>query len=79
MESNPTQKHVYTHELMCSQIHTKHVSTWTHTDKYSYMFTNVYTLTQKPIVQHTDMYSHRYTYVHIQACTNISMHTDICT
>lgn len=26
----------------------------------SYVFTNVYTLTQKPTVQHTDTYSHRH-------------------
>lgn len=48
-----------------------------HIDKYSYMFTNVYTLTQKPIVQHTDMYSQRYTYVHIHVCTDIYLQTHV--
>jgi len=40
---------------------TKHALTDrnTHTGTYSYMFTNVYTLTYKLTVQHIDMYSQR--------------------
>ena len=48
-----------------------HTHTHTHTDMYFYMFTNVYTLTQKPTIQYTDMSSHTdLTQIHI----NIHVH-----
>lgn len=56
MESRHTHRHkpVYTYVLVYPDTHNEHM--------YSYMFTNVYTLAQKPTVQHTDMYSHRHRY-----------------
>lgn len=41
------------------------------------MFTNVYTLAQKPTIQHTDVYSHRHRYTNI--CTHTGMHRCIST
>lgn len=72
--------HVYTHALTCAQIH-KHYTcidnTHTHTDMYFYMFTNVYTLTQKPTIQYTDMSLHRHrpdTDTHKYTCAHAGTH-----
>lgn len=59
-----TNMFIHMHSCVLRYTQTKHASTnmntHTHTDMYSFMFTNVYTLTEKPIVQHTDLCSHRH-------------------